>query len=49
MPEKITQGYKGHLSNNSTADPLAVPTISNSKENRACPAEAIENLFAGDE
>lgn len=49
QPEMITQGYKGYLSNNSTSNLSAVPTISSSKENRACPAKAIENLFAGDE
>lgn len=48
-PEMIRQGYKGHLGNNSTSDLSAVPTVSSSKENRASPAKAIENLFAGDE
>lgn len=47
--EMISQGYKGHLSNNSCSDLLAVPTISSIQENRACPAKAIETLFAGDE
>lgn len=45
----IRQGYKGHLSNNSTSDLLAVPTISSIQENRASPAKAIEAPFAGDE
>lgn len=45
----ISQGYKGHLSNNSTSDLLAIPTISSIQEKRASPAKAIETQFAGDE